>query len=261
MIGSRDAFLAWVGDGPLENFVLKPLDGVKGTGVKSIGERLADGAGWRELPGGQAVTAEALWSFCEAFLKKTDIMVQERLRPHPVLQNILPDVLHTVRIVTYDSDEVTIVDAILRVGRGQGPADNLAKGGLMVPIDIATGICGQPTMIVDGVPQAQDCHPVTGTRITGTQLPDWEAACKLAIRAAQIFKHHKSVGWDIALTSEGLVLLEGNWHYDLGVNQVAHRKGILALSWSDVFVAERAYKHVGHGLEKLTPSSTMRPGL
>lgn len=260
-LGSREAFLAWIEGGPLENFVLKPLDGVKGIGVKSIGERLPDKAAWRELPGGQTATPESLWSFCEKFLKRTDILVQRRLRPHRVLEQILPDVLHTVRIVTYVSEKVILVDAVLRVGRGQAPADNLAQGGLMVPINIATGVCGQPSMIVDGVPQAQDCHPLTGTRITGTQLPEWEAACDLAIRAAQIFKHNKSVGWDIAMTSEGLVLLEGNWRYDLGVNQVAHRKGILALSWSDVFVAERAYEHVGLGLEKLAPSSTMRPGL
>jgi len=61
------------------------------------------------------------------------------------------------------------------------------------------------------------------------------------------------------LTDEGAVLLEGNWHYDLGVNQVAHRKGILALSWSDVFIAEQAHKHAGFGLAKICSGSAMRP--
>ena len=51
--------------------------------------------------------------------------------------------MHTVRVVTYFDTHATIIDAALRVGNGKGPADNLAQGAIVVPIDLTTGHCGQ----------------------------------------------------------------------------------------------------------------------
>jgi len=41
--------------------------------------------------------------------------------------------------------------------------------------------------------------------------------------------------------------VEGNWRYDLGVNQVARRKGALETGWVRVFNREGAYRNLGLG--------------
>jgi hypothetical protein len=46
----------------------------------------------------------------------------------------------------------------------------------------------------------------------------WDAVLALAISAHRVFSQFPSVGWDVAITSDGPVLMEGN--YDWGVNLV-----------------------------------------
>src|SRR3546814_872360 len=65
--------------------------------------------------------------------------------------------------------------------------------------------------------------------------------------AARVFAGQKSLGWDVALTDSGPLLLEGNWHYDLTVNQLAHRRGILDTPWVEVFNRDDAWRFLGLG--------------
>ena len=159
----------------------------------------------------------------------------------------MPDVLHTVRIITYLNPEPVIADAALRIGSGRGPADNMAQGGIVVHIDLATGRCEYGSMLVDGRPQQVSKHPVTGQPIAGVVLPDWDKVCDLAKAAARTFHMLKSLGWDVGLTTKGPVLIEANWCYDIGVNQIASRKGILSTSWVNALNKEGAYKQLGLG--------------
>ena len=50
--------------------------------------------------------------------------------------------------------------------------------------------------------------------IEGFQLPVWTEACQLAREAARLFLPLRFVGWDIALTETGPVLVEANWNSD-----------------------------------------------
>ena len=53
-----------------------------------------------------------------------------------------------------------------------------------------------------------DTHPLTGGRIAGRVLPHWQEAVDLAIRAHAAFSEWAVIGWDIAWTPDGPVLLE-----------------------------------------------------
>lgn len=56
-------------------------------------------------------------------------------------------------------------------------------------------------------------HPKTNAPIMGTTVPDLDAAVALACIAHQLFAQGFTViGWDIGLTAEGPVLIEGNWN-------------------------------------------------
>jgi hypothetical protein len=54
-------------------------------------------------------------------------------------------------------------------------------------------------------------HPDTGARIEGTLLPWWEESLTLALRAHRGMRSIACVGWDVALTAGGPVLVEANW--------------------------------------------------
>ncbi len=253
-LGTEEELRAWMTQNAIADVVLKPVDGTKGWGVISLGERVGE-AKWRKLPQGEVIDLAAIWAHCARYLYRGGAIIQRRLVPHPVLARVMPDVLHTVRIITYLDPQPVIIDAALRVGNGKGAADNMAQGGLVVPIDLETGRCGQGSGLIDGLPRRVDHHPVSGNRITGIVLPDWDRVCSVAKAAAQTFSVLKSIGWDVGLTTQGPVLLEGNACYDLTVNQIARGKGILAMPWVEAFYKEGAYKYLGLGFGNRPRSS------
>jgi len=56
-----------------------------------------------------------------------------------------------------------------------------------------------------------DRHPDTGTRIIDASLPYWQESVALVLRAhAAAFARFPFLGWDIALTPNGPLLLETN---------------------------------------------------
>lgn len=247
VLGSEQELRSWLLDNAITDIVIKPVDGTKGWGVVSLGARVPGEETWVRLPGTDTIGFAALWTHCARYLYRGGVIIERRLQPHPLLAAVMPNVLHTVRAISYLRPEPVIIAAALRVGSGSGPADNLAQSGFVVPIDRDSGICGRGSAVVDGLPRFIDEHPVTGSRITGLALPYWGEVCDLAKRAAQTLPMLKSIGWDVGLTAEGPVLLEGNWHYDLAVNQIAARKGILGTPWVELFNETGAWRHLGLG--------------
>jgi hypothetical protein len=57
-------------------------------------------------------------------------------------------------------------------------------------------------------------HPRTGRAVAGFRLPWWEEAKTLVRRAAVLLSPLRTIGWDVALTPEGPVLVEGNSWWD-----------------------------------------------
>jgi hypothetical protein len=107
--------------------------------------------------------------------------------------------------------------------------DNLHAGGIAAAVDLESGKLG-PASNLGG-----DCrlgwldrHPDTGARITGAQLPEWGEVRDFAIRAHKAFGDRVVVGWDIAITPGGPVLVEGNGAPDLDIMQRFARRGLMA---------------------------------
>ena len=70
-------------------------------------------------------------------------------------------------------------------------------------------------------------HPNTGTVIKGFQVPMWQEAMALVEKAAQ--RIYGYIGWDIAITVNGPVIIEANTHPGAGVLQnpyVPEQKGM-----------------------------------
>jgi hypothetical protein len=105
---------------------------------------------------------------------------------------------------------------------GGSVTDNFSGGGIVSPISLDSGALGvaRSKLLGNSIPAYSE-HPDTGQPLAGTCVPHWAQVKELACKAQRLFDV-VSIAWDIALTKKGLVVLEGNWNYDLRLFEVPH---------------------------------------
>jgi hypothetical protein len=149
-----------------------------------------------------------------------NLMVLPRLRNHPDLLNLASNSLIAIRAVTCldERQQPELVVAYLRVLAKLEPDWPVKKpiSEYAAAIDLATGRLSAMTGDKpECLSQRHDRHPVTGVEITGRMVPDWDAVAALAERAHRVTRDRVLVGWDIAITPSGPMLLEGNSYPDV----------------------------------------------
>jgi hypothetical protein len=181
--------------------------------LELAGDGLADAAS------GLPVDPAALWDELRADPDFDCFVVQERVRNHPDLASLVPaKALHTMRLVTLmprSGGPIRVTQWGIRFGVGGSVTDNFGDGTAgngFAEIDPATGRLGpfrrarpDRSGYVDS-----PCLPGTGTRIEGMEVPMWTGALELAVRAAPHFLPSRSIGWDIAITDRGPLIVEAN---------------------------------------------------
>lgn len=214
--------------GPGEYF-LKPSNGSHGKGTFSL---TIDGAGLQWS--GRRGSYEDFFTECVSILKHTRaLIVQPKLSNHQAIRDIThAKGLSTIRIVTFRQDDaIDVIAACLRIVVGASEVDNFShgeSGNLVGGIDVASGklvtSIGSrsktwPTMI--DVPQ----HPQSNASILGISMPYWDEVIDLVKKAHATTTGLRTVGWDVAITQNGPLIVEANWRYDVDILQVAYKKG------------------------------------
>jgi|GEM_PF-1627962 len=185
--------------------VVKPVDSGRGNGVAVL---RADGP---ELTtGGETVTS----SVRESIAGLDGYLVTELVRQHDYAASVFPDATNTLRIHSLadpDTGEVGLLRASHRFGSRQSvPTDNWSRGGYTAPVDLDTGEI-RPLIALDDPPRSRpEHHPETGAQVAGLTVPHWAAVCDLVREAAELHRYAPFVGWDVAVSPEGPVLIEGN---------------------------------------------------
>lgn len=147
-------------------------------------------------------------------------LVEDYIVQHPAISAIYPGSVNTIRMVSIISDDGAphILYAAIRIGRGGSVVDNLKAGGMGAPIDLGTGK-------INGVAYGRmDCevyetHPDTGVKLYGYQIPMWEEAKELVLKAAVKIPQIRYIGWDVAITENGPTFVEANQHPGYGFIQ------------------------------------------
>ena len=154
---------------------------------------------------------------------KRAVIVQECLRNHRSLAALTSGALSTVRIMTYRPLRGTVLPllAAYRMPVGQSVVDNVAQGGSLAHVDLATGRLGQAVLRRAKLFEAVERHPDTNAWIEGTQLPFWKEAVDLVVRAHEVAGSIVAIGWDVALLDDGPVLIEGNSRASSRIMQLA----------------------------------------
>ena len=157
-------------------------------------------------------------------------LVEEYIIQHPVIMNLSPSAVNTVRIFSQlnSKNEVEILGCRLRISVNSS-VDNMAAGNIAAPIDEKTGIITGPGVYSDITKQDETFHPVTGTNIIGLQIPFWKETIQLVEEAAKMHTQNRSIGWDIAITESGPDLIEGNHDWCKLVWQLPVKKGLKSM--------------------------------
>lgn len=123
-----------------------------------------------------------------------------------------PSSVNTIRFVTYfDGERNHNLYALLRMGIGGSCVDNAFIGGLIASVNLETGIVETPGYRnIKNIAQQYDCHPETRAKIKGSQIPKWNELLEVIEELVRIVPEQKIVGWDMALTDNGWVMVEGN---------------------------------------------------
>lgn len=194
-----------------QKIVLKDPNSTAGKGVRilsvagSAGETLVNG--------------KRLEVFLSEFFQGSSAMyLEDFLAQHPSLDAVSPTAVNTIRVITMvnDAGEVEILGSVFRISV-DSPVDNFSMGNLAAEIDASTGI-----VTTGGIrkraacDEYHECHPLTGGQILGLEIPFWSEVIAMAKDAALIVPEVRSVGWDIAVTPTGPVIIEGNskWNKD-----------------------------------------------
>jgi hypothetical protein len=107
----------------------------------------------------------------------------------------------------------------------RGVTDNFATGGIAAAIEISDGSVLGPGRSKNPFDQPYFFHPVSGRKIDGFQVPFFKDVLKLTLDASKLLKGVRSIGWDIAITQHGPILIEGNDNWCKTVLQVPVGKG------------------------------------
>jgi len=132
--------------------------------------------------------------------------------------------VNTLRIQTanYGNGEIDILWPCLRMGRAGCVVDNAGSGGIFAAIDVNTG---KTIAAVDESRNVWNVHPDSKKELIGYTIPRWQEAIALAKDLAKAIPDAGFVGWDMALTKQGWVMVEGNCA-PLLIYQIALARGI-----------------------------------
>lgn len=122
-----------------------------------------------------------------------------------------------------------LVGAVMRMAVGDNHVvDNLHAGGIAAGIDLATGELGPASNLGADVRLGWiEQHPDSGAPILGFRLPHWERMRPFVEHAHGGFADRVLIGWDIALTADGPILVEANGAPDLDIMQRPFRRGLM----------------------------------
>ena len=163
--------------------------------------------------------------------KTKTLMVQRRLTNHPDLADLADQSLIAIRVITCidvrDREQRAVVAyAFIRVITRLEPNWPVSWE-LGIAIDLETGRLGPVTGDKsESLLCWWDVHPNTGVPVTGRIMPHLDEIKAITIQAHEAAKGRLLIGWDVAVTPDGPLLLEGNSYPDVDYPQRVCRMGM-----------------------------------
>lgn len=163
-------------------------------------------------------------------------IIQEAIKQISIFNNLNPYSVNSLRIVTTMDKygETDVFSSIFRIGTTVSKnADNWSKGG------IAIGVKNNGELNEFGFCKPQyggrlNLHPDSGVIFKNFKIPYYKETIKLVCNAHKLYYGIGAIGWDVAITEEGPMIIEGNDNWEISVMQGCN--GPLKKEWQDVIL-------------------------
>ena len=174
-----------------KKIVVKPLNECGGKGVRVISiDKKSD-----------------LEKIFNLLIRNKQFLVEDYINQCKQMSFLYNKSVNTLRILTfYKNKKVYILKSILKIGNG-GAVDNFSSGGMYTFVD-ENGKVYVPAIDEEG--NIFEVHPVSKKKIVGFEIPKYKEVIDFVKELGLVVPKVRYVGWDIAITDNGPVVVEGN---------------------------------------------------
>ncbi|MCX5752635.1 MAG: hypothetical protein NTW97_03180 [Candidatus Krumholzibacteria bacterium] len=147
-------------------------------------------------------------------------IIQEFIEQHPRTAELYPSCLNTLRINTIrKGNDIVLFAACMKMGANESTRDNWASGGLLGVVDRETGRLTREFKYRPGCGGIAVKHPQSGIVFEGFEIPYFKEAVRMAIELHSFLYGIHSIGWDVAITKNGPLIIEGNDNWVIAAHQ------------------------------------------
>ena len=135
------------------------------------------------------------------------LLIEECIKQHKDMNVLYDKSVNTMRMFTfYKNGESYFLQAVLKIGNG-GVVDNFSSGGMYTYVSDCADVYVEA---IDKNDNIYHTHPISNHKIVGFKVPLFNEAVELVKEAAKVVPEVAYVGWDIAISENGPVIVEGN---------------------------------------------------
>lgn len=149
-------------------------------------------------------------------LKKKKLnLIEEEIIQHKELDKLNPYAVNSFRIVTLVKDNKSyIVGNALRINIDDAIAIGCSDAYMRLNEDGTIS-----SRVVDDLANVYEEHPMAKIKFDTVKVPFVKEAYEMALKAALVVPEMRYIGWDIAITPKGPVIMEGNEYPSYGLIQ------------------------------------------
>lgn len=201
-----------------QHLFLKPLDTECGEGVFSVDVNEHSGLLVNGVGGGN-MDIKKILEIVEK--QSSEYLVQEKVIQHSELNRLYPLAINTLRITTVKSNttgKIGVLHCLLRIGANGNIVDNWAKGGIVIGVK-DDGFLNDYGFFKPGYGKRVSVHPDTGMEFSKFRVPFYKEAISDCLRFHADLNQIGSIGWDVAITEDGPLFIEGNDNWEISLHQ------------------------------------------
>ncbi|EGR0288141.1 hypothetical protein FK206_17875, partial [Vibrio cholerae] len=141
-----------------------------------------------------------------------DYVVEEGIEQHAEISKVYEQSVNTLRAVTLrkKNGQVELLAVTLRMGINGRKIDNSSAGGILVGIDLVSGGPLKSYATYEYGDEKFTHHPDSGFLFSELNIPNWKNIKSGIIDSAIKLENANLIGWDVAVTNEGFLMIEAN---------------------------------------------------
>lgn len=206
----------------------KPVFGQQGIGILHLETRQGGGL----KINGENSSVEKL----KNLIDKDVYLIQHYLvGQHPLMSLLYPNSINTLRVTTVrtKNGEIDVLGCMCLIGARGSFVSNWHYGGVIINVNKEGYLNKYGFSLYEKRIMA---HPETGVVFETFKVPYFKESVELAKKCMTMFYGFHAVGWDIAITENGPVVIEGNDDWGMPAHQMVDK------GWKEKYVQYFDYK-------------------